>query len=484
MSAFGASTTFDCRDVAGSSNSRAARARPPAAAVGSCAAPLPTNLYELMHIVVGIPEGHIVRNLLENGLLPALRRRGAKVTLVSPATRIASFRQRWAGEGVDFVPMHPFEPPAQAERIAAVRRRCARRGLKPLANFLLGWEREMLSRRSEELYGELLSRDCSLVLASHVHLPVEAPLIYGARAHGIPTLGILNSWDNVYKGVACHPDHIVTWNDLNKQELVEFEGYEPESVTPVGAPAFDPYFDARDQWTREEFCRRLQLDPQRPILAYATIGQFVKFFEETNLLDLLLEGAERGALLGDPQVVVRLHPWSRTEMFEKYRHGANVRLTRYENYVPTLGWCPTRDEVVLAGNLLRHADVCLTPGSTMALEACIFDTPVVIPVFNTYQPEVWAAYYRKFCLAMHFGRLVNEKILPAARTPEELFDWINRFLASPELQRENRSRIVHEYIQFTDGGSVDRLAHLAVTMAGASATHRQRTPETAGATVR
>lgn len=440
--------------------------------------------FTLMHIVVGIPEGHIVRNLLENGLLPALRRRGAKVTLVSPASRITSFRERWAGEGVDFAPMHPFEPPAKAGRIAALRRRCARRGLKPLADSLLRWERALLSRRSEDLYGQLLSKDCSLVLASHVHLPVEAPLIYGAMAHGIPTLGILNSWDNVYKGVACHPDHIVTWNNLNKQELVEFEGYEPESVTPVGAPAFDPYFEPRDQWTREEFCGRLQLDPQRPILAYATVGQFVRFFEETNLLDLLLEGAASGAIEGDPQIVARLHPWSRPEMFEKYRHRSNVRLTRYDNYVPTLEWCPTREESVLAGNLLRHADVCLTPGSTMALEACIFDTPVIVPVFNTYQPEVWAEYYRNYCLALHFGRLVNEKILPVAQTQDELFEWINRFLRNPELQRENRRRIVNEYIQFTDGGSVDRIANFAVSIAGASAARPLWTPDPREAPVR
>lgn len=418
-----------------------------------------------MHIVVGIPEGHVVRNLLENGLLPALQSRGATVTLVSPATRIASFRQRWDGEGVEFAPMHPFESPAHAGRIGALRRRCARRGLRPAANWLLNWERDLLSRRSEELYGDLLSQDCSLVVATHVHLPVEAPLIYGAMARGIPTLGILNSWDNVYKGVACHPDHIVTWNDVNKRQLVELEGYEPESVTPVGAPAFDPYFAPENQWTREEFCRRLQLDPQRPILAYATIGQFVRFFEETNLVDLLLQGVETGALPGNAQIVVRLHPWTRPDLFEKYRAHPNVRLTRYEHYVPTLDWCPTREEVVLAGNLLRHADVCLTPGSTMALEACIFDTPVVIPLFNTYQPEVWAAYYRVACLAMHFGRLVDEKILPAARNPEELFGWINKFLAAPTLQRENRTRIVKEYIQFTDGCTIERLADLAVSLA-------------------
>ncbi len=128
--------------------------------------------------------------------------------------------------------------------------------------------------------------------------------------------------------------------------------------------------------------------------------------------------------------------------------------------MPTLDWCPTREETILAANILHHSAVCMTPGSTMALEAAIFDTPTLVPIFNDYQPEVWDDYYGRYCLAWHFGRLVREKRLPLARNYDEMIDWINRYVADGSLYRQERARIVEEYVQFTDGKAVERLVDL------------------------
>lgn len=419
----------------------------------------------MIHIALGIPEGHVVRNLLESGLLDALSERGCRTSLVTPAARIESFRARWSGPGIEFIPMQPFEVSGQGKRLAALRRLCIRKGMNRVGEGLRRRERSLHSRRAGKLYSELWKQNLSLVIASHIHLPVEAPLLYGAMDRGISTLGILNSWDNVYKGIACHPDHAVTWNDLNKQELIKFEGYRRDQVTPIGAPAFDPYFGPENQWSREQFCASMALDAGKPILVYATVGQYVRWFEETYLLDKLIEGAQTGVIPTESQIVVRLHPWSKVDLFRKYDREPRVRFSRYENYVPTLDWCPTHREMVVAGNLLRHADVCLTPGSTMALEACIFDTPVVVPLFNEYQPEIWSDYFSRYCTALHFGRLIQESYLPAARNLTEFYQWVNQFLADRSLLRERRRQIVDEYVQFTDGRSIDRLADIAVRRA-------------------
>src|SRR5690606_29255115 len=152
----------------------------------------------------------------------------------------------------------------------------------------------------------------------------------------------------------------------------------------------------------------LGLDLERPVLLFATLGQFNQQIDETNPLERLLEAIDTGQIPGRPQVVLRLHPWSRAAYFARFASRPDVRLSRYENYVPGLGWTPTREETILAGNLLRHADVLLSPGSTMCIEAAIFDTPTVVPVFNDYMPEQFAAYFESTWLQQHFRRLRDQ----------------------------------------------------------------------------
>jgi hypothetical protein len=410
------------------------------------------------HIVVSIVEGHVVRNLLENGLLDLLGQKSFQVTLVTPATLVPAFRKRWQRSWVRFAQLEPLIPSRRRSRLNLFRRKLARSGWRRCSRLLLDWERRMMGDCPPEYLRIFDETRYDVVLATHIHLPLEAPILNGAYVRGIPSVGVVNSWDNVYKGIGSHPDLAVVWNDVNRQEMIDFEGYHPDSVKPIGVPAFDPYFDPSNIWSRERFCRQFDLDPTRPILLYSTIGQYVRCFEETYLLEALLRAIAGDRFRVRPQIICRLHPWTKQELFAPYRQHFDVRFSRYENYVPTLDWCPTKDEVILAANILRHSAVCITPGSTMALEAAVFDTPVVVPIFNDWQPGIWRDYYARFCLAWHFGRLVREKLVPLAHNLDELVGWITKYLDEPSLLQLERKRIVRDYVMVTDGQATKRLA--------------------------
>ena len=84
-----------------------------------------------------------------------------------------------------------------------------------------------------KVYAELLdAHPWSLLLATHIHLHAEVPLLNAAYVRGIPTLGIVNSWDNVYKGIRAHPDYALVWSEINKKEMINFEGYEDAKTHP------------------------------------------------------------------------------------------------------------------------------------------------------------------------------------------------------------------------------------------------------------
>ncbi|MEP2671019.1 MAG: hypothetical protein ABJH04_18575 [Cyclobacteriaceae bacterium] len=411
-----------------------------------------------MRIILSIPEGQNVRNLLENGILSELNIvfDHPEVIIITPAYRIKSFTEKW--QGVKWYRLLPIRLTRRQSLLSRVRKRAVRLRQNWIANILLNAERSVLLNEALE-YEQLLleKKDETIVICSHIHLPFEAQLSNYAKKHQIPVVGIVNSWDNVHKGIHTHTDRVFVWGDQNKSEMITMEGYIDKNVIPTGSPSFDPYFIKEHQWSRKDFCDRIKLDPSRPILLYASIGQFVPFIEETFILDELAKLIEDFPVENRPQIICRLHPWSKKEIFKAYLDHPDIVFSGFENYVPTLNWAPTFDEMIFSANLLKHSSICISPGSTMVLEAAIFDTPTIVPIYNNYQPEVWEDYYSRFCLAMHFSRLIEGKLVPVIRNSIQLKECINKYLSDPSFFSVERRNIVNQYIKYGDGNSLKRI---------------------------
>ena len=66
----------------------------------------------------------------------------------------------------------------------------------------------------------------------------------------------------------------------------------------------------------------------------------------------------------------------------------NIVLSYVDKYIPTLGWTMDNEDVDIMANILYHSDVIISPGSTVTIEAAIFDTPIVFPTFNPRQQNL------------------------------------------------------------------------------------------------
>jgi hypothetical protein len=424
----------------------------------------------MLRIVLEIHEGQVARNLLENGLFDLLRARQAQVVLVTPAARVASFVSCYGGPGIEF---HDLGLLDGAGLIAwenyefAIGQRLSLRGYHGLRRFLWRWLVEpLVARRAQRERAFLEGQRPDIVVSTHISQVYGRGLVAAANRMGIPTLGNLNSWDNAWKGLKVRPRLVTCWSANNKAELCNLASYCPEQVQVIGAPAFDAYFAQDAQWTRAELCARLGLDANRPLLLFATLGQFKQQIDETNSLEVLLKSIDVGAIPGNPQVVVRLHPWSRETYFKPLLQHPGVTVSRYEHYVPGLTWTPTRDEAILAGNLMRHANVVISPGSTMVVEAAIFDTPVVVPVFNEYMPEVFENYFRQTWLNQHFGRIYQNDWACVVKQPEQMISAINTALANPDWYQDGRRQIRENILGPLDGKATQRFADVIMKSIG------------------
>jgi hypothetical protein len=416
-------------------------------------------------IALSLTEGRTVRDLFYNGLLDRLCEAGFVITIFTEAINAPGFVQEWQRPEIEFEPLYSCDSALWRNRAFWIRRRLARLGNQTLLRAWLAWEERRFYPPRQAYVGVFGRHRPDLLLTTHAHLCSEAELLSTAHAVGIPTLGLVRSWDNVYKGIRSRPQRLAVWNEINRQELIELEGYQPEHVDIVGSPQFDPYFAPDTLWAREKLAAHFHLDPARPIILFATLGYFLPGFDETCWMDVLLNLIEQGAIPGRPQVLCRLHPWSRLEHFQRYADYPDVRLSYVHRYWPALSWYMTRDDVVLIANMLRHADVVITPGSTITLEAAIFDRPTVVPIFHSYQPERAQDYFSTWVLGKHFGRIERLNLAPIVRRQEDFAPAIHRYLQDPAWYKEQRAQLVRDYVHFTDGRSIERLVKLALRLA-------------------
>lgn len=301
----------------------------------------------------------------------------------------------------------------------------------------------------------------------------EVPLLRTARRRGIPSMAIDASWDNFTNKLipVRQVDRLIVWNEIMKAQAVDLHGYDPASIRVAGAPQFDLHFRPRPP--REEFFRRIGADPARKLIALTTTPRSL-YRHHDHVLRALAAAIGRGEL-GDAQVLVRLHP--RDEV-DAYRECAGLPHVIIEK--------PFRDTVKVAdglaidvmpehqrhlGDTLCHADVVVNVASTISIESCIFDTPVVNICFDGPAEEPYVTSARRYYSFTHYVNITRRDAVRVAGSPAEMVEWVGRYLQDPSIDRAGRRQVVADQCQFTDGRSSERVVELVLNELGAAGTH-------------
>ena len=118
----------------------------------------------------------------------------------------------------------------------------------------------------------------------------------------------------------------------------------------------------------------------------------------------------------------------------------------------------TADNQKHLADTLRHSDVIVNVASTIAIEAAIFDTPIVNISFDGEAPSEWVRSARRYYRFTHYTNITRHGAVRVAETPEVLTEQIGCYLADRALDREGRRRVVIEQCQFLDGRAAARVA--------------------------
>jgi hypothetical protein len=110
-----------------------------------------------------------------------------------------------------------------------------------------------------------------LVLASLTYArSYQLDLLKAARALRIPVAAAIMSWDHLSSKALLHlhPDMVLVWNDVQRQEAIGMHGVAAERIVVTGAQCYDQWFERRPDRSYEAFASQMGLRADRPFVLY------------------------------------------------------------------------------------------------------------------------------------------------------------------------------------------------------------------------
>jgi hypothetical protein len=280
-----------------------------------------------------------------------------------------------------------------------------------------------------------------VVLATPVvnRASTQIEFLKSARRLGIPAATCVASWDNLTnKGLLKFaPERVFVWNEVQRREAVELHGIPPERVVTTGAQLFDPWFERRPSRGREEFVRRIGLDPDRPYVLYTCSNPAMT---ETPEAGFVLEWVEALRASGDERLrdlglAIRPHPNEAGQWRE-------VDLGRFENVAvwPREGALPVTDEARADFfDSLAHSAAVVGINTTAMIEAAIVGKSVLTVLAPEFAQES----------TLHFHYLLEENggFLHVASSLGEHAAQLARVLGEDAAGAEQRRRFVESFVR-------------------------------------
>jgi hypothetical protein len=449
-------------------------------------------------VFISVPHGGAAGSMLRTGLIGRLLdvHRSCDIVVISPLVKDPAFVREFEQPRVRFEDLPPHRPEGLEGRLMAlvqasyidsgvtesvkIRRQEAVAGktirwirakrllASAMAPSIVGRETryDLIDRTISHRWAEALFdryRPALLVTSNPGLIFSEIPLLRTAVRRRVRSMAVDPSWDNFTNKLipVRRVNRLIVWNELMKQQAIEFHGYQRDEVRVAGTPQWDGYFKDGAVAARETFFRRIGADPTRKLVTLTTTPREL-YAHHDHVLRVLIRAMTSGAWKHGAQVLVRLHPRDDLAAYSEFENVANVIVEKPFRATVRAGdglaVDVTADNQRHLANTMRHSDVVVNVASTLAIEAAIFDTPVVNVSFDGETESPWIRSARRYYRFTHYVNITRHGAVRVAETPAQLVEAIGQYLDDRALDREGRRRVVLEQCQFLDGRSAERVA--------------------------
>jgi hypothetical protein len=320
-------------------------------------------------------------------------------------------------------------------------------------------------------YREILKefKPSMVVFSTPGQKPDDLPLLYETLRKNIKSISPVYSWDNLTaKGpFIFNVDRLIVWNDIMKDEAIEFHQYKPQDVVVAGVPVFDRYAAILKEsgHEKQEFFESLHLNKDLPLITIATIP--VIYFGKCHftLAEKILSFIAAGEL-PECNILIRPHPLDGTD-YSTLRKNKNVIVDYYgsapdKNSLST--WIPREDNISHLARTMKYSDIVINIASTITIDAACFDTPVINIAYDMKANESdYMGSIARYYKYTHYSHVVKADAADLVHNDAALLMSLKAYLENPVLKSAERKKLVEQQTGTLDGFAYKRVADAIIT---------------------
>ena len=307
-----------------------------------------------------------------------------------------------------------------------------------------------------------------VVFSTSIISGIDIAFMKEASLRGIKTIAMTKGWDHASRVLYRFlPDKIIIQNNKMKEYLIKYQRIRGDIIKVCGFPQFDWYTKEGLLMSRGEYISSLGLDPQRKLIFFGSEGAWSP--KDYIIVEILAKWVNtEGSLAYPSSLIIRPHYSDiKGTRFNHLRALKNVIIDdtiTYSEVLPS-GWDPGQKEIKHFVNLMYHSDIVINIASTLTLDACCFDKPVIAINFGVLHSlrsgkDVTDVYY----MMDHYQDVLKTNAVDLVKSERELLESVNRYLVHPDYKSAERKVLLDKLCYKVDGNSSRRIADEILSM--------------------
>jgi len=328
--------------------------------------------------------------------------------------------------------------------------------------------------RSKKVEGLLRTLRPDLIVLSTPFGLEDTLYLLHARELGIPTVCQMLSWDNITsKGTPLlMPDYFISWGPIMTEGMVDLYHFPKERIYECGVPHFDVYTQKDCFIPRHVILKELNLPTEQPYIFYGMVSQLF-CPNELEVLTWLANRVNKNAFAEPCSLIIRPHPQtisgfyaSSAKDLEKLKKLTSPRVALDVPPVLSerLAWDLPKSDMYRLASLLAGCVMCLNANSTLCLDACMLDRPVIDIGFDGWEDLPYERSVRRALDYIHMAKLLALGGIRIARSFNELERYINTYLCDPSLNKQERIMSAFKECGPLDGQAAERVVGALLTL--------------------
>ncbi len=302
-----------------------------------------------------------------------------------------------------------------------------------------------------------------LVFSTSVMEDADVFVLKQAQARKIFTIGMAKSWDNTSKmSFRVKTDKLIVWSQYVKSESLEFQRYKEKDIIVCGIPQFDFYAGDEIKMPREEFFSSIGANPNKKLIFFGSSGGKA-CPDDAEIVEIIGKAIDNHDIKYDCQIFVRPHfIYSNDEKrFDYLKDGENIIVDKGYNRSTAFRdrFDYSDQQIKKLFNILYYADILVTIGSTLNLDAAAFDKPTINVNFDGYKNRPLGESVRKWYFSEYLHAAMEQDGSFFVNDSGELIAAINNYFKNPRLKSEGRERLRNDFCYKIDGNAGERIAN-------------------------